>query len=121
MFIMGKKSKDKGKRGEREAAKVLSALLGVDISRGVQFQGGNDSPDLKGLKEFGLHPEVKRDESTISLALYKALRQAKSDSGGQAVPFVMSRRNSQKWIISIESEYLVDFCKGIIEATICEK
>lgn len=113
---MGKKSRNKGKVGEREAAKLLSELLGVDVIRGVQFQGGKDSADLAGLKDYGLHPEVKRDESTVSRMMYKAFRQATSDSGGQLTPFVLSRRNRCDWVIGVEAKHLIEFCSKIMEA-----
>ena len=115
LMTMGKKSKEKGKRGEREAAKELSKILGIHLSRGIQFQGSPDSPDVAGLKEFGLHPEIKRDESTVSKMLYKGLVQAKCDAKNLA-PFVMSRRNNNKWIIAIELENLIPFCEGILKA-----
>lgn len=109
---MGKKSRDKGKRGEREAAKLLSNLLGVEAKRGIQFQGSPESPDVSGLEDMGLHPEVKRDESTVSKAMYKALAQAAHDSG-ERIPFVMSRRNGCDWIIAISASDLKEFCKRI--------
>ena len=44
--MSGRSSKQKGPRGEREAAAELGALLGVDARRGVQYQGGPGSPDV---------------------------------------------------------------------------
>ena len=49
---MGKKSRDKGKAGERELASKLREY-GYDARRGVQFHGGPDSPDVVGLP--GIH------------------------------------------------------------------
>jgi hypothetical protein len=66
-------SRQKGKRGEREAARVLSHHLGIKVKRGIQFQGSPDSPDVSGLGVIGLHPEVKRDEVTISKRLQRDL------------------------------------------------
>lgn len=65
---MGKRRREKGKRGEREAAKLISELFGVKFIRGVQHQGGKDSPDIKpdGDVEIGIHFEIKRDEMTIA-------------------------------------------------------
>lgn len=111
---MSKKSRDKGKRGEREAAKILSELLGITAVRGVQFQGSPDSPDVSGLEDMGVHPEIKRDETTVSLAMYKALQQALDDSGETGrVPFVMSRRNGRQWVIALHASDLLEFCKRI--------
>jgi hypothetical protein len=112
---MSQKSRNKGKRGEREAAKVLSKILGMKLSRGVQYKGTPNSPDVTGLEDIGLHPEVKRDERTISTTMYKALQQAENESGSHT-PFLISRRNNKEWIIALKLEHLMEFCKSINEA-----
>lgn len=109
-------SRNKGKSGEREAAKLLTKLLGKSFIRGAQHSGSPDSPDIK--LEFGktkLHGEVKRTESHVSLKLYDALEQANSDAGKSKIPFVMSRRNRRKWIIALEAENLIDFCREVMK------
>ena len=73
---MGKSQRDKGKRGEREAAKVLSNLLGVDVTRSQQYKGNAGAADLD--SPLGLHFEVKRTER---LNLYDAMEQADDDAG----------------------------------------
>ena len=56
-----KNSRDKGARGERELAAELHRLFGVTARRGVQYQGGTDSPDV--VSDFDeIHFEVKRTE-----------------------------------------------------------
>jgi len=63
---MGKKSIEKGKRGEREFSGFL-ASHGVNARRGRQYKGTPDSPDIiSDLDEF--HFEVKRVEA---LRIYK--------------------------------------------------
>jgi hypothetical protein len=44
---MGRSQREKGKRGERAAAKAVSAMLGVSARRGVQYKGGAESADLE--------------------------------------------------------------------------
>lgn len=107
---MGRKSRNKGKRGEREAAKYLSNILGIPLRRGVQYKGTPDSPDIAGFER--LHPEVKRDERTIGKALYKALEQAEEESG-DATPFVISRRNYHEWVIAVTGSNLLSFVKAV--------
>ncbi len=92
---MGRMSRNKGKRGEREAAKELARVLGIEARRGIQFQGGPDSPDVSTELDDWLHIEVKRCER---LAVYAALEQAKEDANGK-VPLVMHRRNGKPWIV----------------------
>ena len=91
---MGRMSRNKGKRGEREAAKELSRILGIEARRGIQFQGGPDSPDVITELSDWLHIEVKRSER---LAVYEALEQAEDDANGK-VPLVLHRRNCKPWI-----------------------
>lgn len=89
---MGKMSRDKGKRGERELALKLREY-GYDTRRGVQYHGGPESPDVIGLP--GIHIECKRTER---LNLYDALAQAKHDAG-RDMPVVMHRRNDCEWVV----------------------
>ena len=89
---MGKRAREKGKRGEREAARELGELLGTPVTRAQQFKGGQHSADLDGA--IGLHLEVKRTER---LRLYPALEQAESQAG-ENCPVVVHRRNGKRWV-----------------------
>lgn len=90
---MGRRSLTKGKRGEREAAAEIRRLFGTDASRGRQFQGGPDSPDIvTGIDD--VHFEVKRAES---LQIYSAMDQATEDAQDR-VPVVLHRRNNRPWL-----------------------
>ncbi len=94
---MGLRSRNKGKRGEREAAGELQRLFNVDARRGRQFQGSDESPDV--VADIpGLHFEVKRCED---FRLYPSLAQASDDAGenipveaaaGETRPLEMARR-----------------------------
>ena len=107
---MGKLSRNKGKRGERELAKELQRILGIDAKRGVQYKGTPDSPDVETSID-GVHFECKRVEK---LQLYPSLEQAASDSGS-AIPIVAHRRNRKKWVLSIYLDDLPKLCKVIYE------
>ena len=89
---MGKSQREKGKRGEREVASILR-YFGYDSRRGVQYKGGEDSPDVIGLP--GIHIEVKRTER---LDLYGALAQSIGDAG-ENMPIVIHRKNNSKWVV----------------------
>ena len=99
---MGKTSRDKGKRGERELAGQLRGY-GYDCRRGQQFCGANGDADVVGLP--GIHIEVKRTEA---LRLYDAISQAKADAREGEIPAVFHRRNNCKWLVVMELE---DFMK----------
>ena len=99
---MGLKSRNKGKLGEREAARELARVLGIEARRGQQFAGGMDSPDV--VTECDeLHVEVKRTES---LRLYAALDQAIQDAGSKTA-IVLHRTNRRPWVVIVRLEDLV--------------
>ncbi len=98
---MGRTSRNKGKRGEREAAAEIRRILGTEAARGCQFQGSQDSPDIiTGVD--GVHFEVKRVEA---LRLYDSLEQARTDAGDQ-VPVVLHRPNRRPWVAIVQLDDL---------------
>ena len=106
---MGKPSRDKGKRGEREIAGLLRDY-GYDARRGVQYHGGADSPDVVGLP--GVHIEVKRTET---LSLYPAMEQAKHDAAQDEMPVVMHRRNNCEWLCVMRLDDFMSCIKATTE------
>jgi len=92
-------SKFKGGRGEREFASLCRDHGYASAQRGQQFQGGLDSPDVKGLP--GVHVEVKRVER---LNINEAMRQAVRDSEGKVMPIVAHRMNHHPWLITMQAE-----------------
>lgn len=98
---MGLQSRNKGKRGEREAAAELQRLFNVDARRGRQFQGGDESPDVV-VDIPDLHFEVKRCED---FRIYKALAQATEDAGDK-IPVVLHRQNRQPWVAVVRLDDL---------------
>ena len=100
---MGRRSRSKGKRGEREAARELARVLGIRARRGQQFAGGTESPDV--VTECDeLHIEVKRTES---FRLYASLDQAIADAGDK-LPLVLHRCNRQPWVVILRLDDLVE-------------
>jgi Holliday junction resolvase len=92
-------SRQKGARGEREAAAEWSRVFGVHARRGQQFSGSKDSPDIV-VGHGGIHVEVKRTERGNP---YDWVDQAKADCGGK-VPVVLHKRNTRKWLLIVELE-----------------
>jgi hypothetical protein len=109
---MGRASRQKGKRGERECASELGSLLGVDARRGVQFQGGPDSPDVV-LEGVALHVEAKRTER---LSLWPAVDQAASDAAAGKVPIVWHKCNRRPSVVIVETANLVRLAEAVLEA-----
>lgn len=106
---MGKASRDKGKRGEREAAKELAKVLGCSARRGVQYQGGPGSPDVV-VDIQGLHIEVKRTEA---FRMWDALEQAYLDKPLGSAPVVLHRKNLKPWVAIVHLDDLPALAKAI--------
>ena len=109
-YVMsGARSRRKGAVGERELASLLTAE-GFPATRGQQFQGSPDSPDVKCPSLPGLHWEVKRTER---LSLYEAMFQAMSDAEDK-IAVVAHRRNNFGWVAILGLE---DFLAIVREST----
>ncbi len=91
---MGKMSREKGKRGERELVRLAKAC-GFLARRGQQYKGTPDSPDVVIEAPVPLHSEVKRVES---FALYSSLEQARQGAAPWEIPVVWHRRNDFDWV-----------------------
>lgn len=94
-------SREKGKRGEREVAKLLRDY-GYDCRRGQQYCGANGDADVVGLP--GIHIEVKRKEK---LNIYDAIGQAKRDAKPEEIPVVFHRKNNCEWLAILTVEDLM--------------
>jgi hypothetical protein len=110
--MSGRRSRDKGKRGERSAARELSRVLGVPARRGQQFSGVEGKDVVVDLD--GLHVEVKRTEK---LSLYPAIEQAHRDAAAGEVPLVLHRRNGKPWLVILELEDLKNLTRTIHDGT----
>jgi len=101
---MGRSQREKGKRGERLAAKAVSQAIRLPARRGVQFKGGADSADLE-VELEGVHWEVKFVERE---SIRSWMKQAEADSGG-LVPVVLSKKAREPWLITLPLERLYEF------------
>lgn len=108
---MGRMSREKGKRAEREVAELLRAH-GFQARRGVQFQGGADSPDVTHDID-GLHIEVKRTEA---FRLYQALEQAKDERKAGDIPAVFHRANGRPWVVVLEADDFLTLVRSRVPA-----
>jgi len=90
------RSRDKGARGERDAAKAWAEATGAVCRRGQQFSGSPDSPDVV-TSQPDIHLEVKRVERGNP---YDWVDQAVADAGGK-IPLVLHRRNNRPWLMVV--------------------
>ena len=107
---MGGMSRQKGKRGEREAAAELGAILGVGARRGVQYKGGPGSPDVV-LEGVAIHVEAKRVER---LLMWPAIDQAAADAPTGSVPIVWHRPNRRGSVIVVETARLLELAREVV-------
>jgi hypothetical protein len=107
---VGRASREKGKRGERLAAAELGAILDVEARRGVQYQGGPDSPDVV-LPGVPIHVEAKRTER---LSLWSALEQAKAEAPAGSVPIVWHKCNRRESVVIVETSRLYDLAHTVV-------
>jgi Holliday junction resolvase len=95
-------SREKGKRGERQAAQALREY-GYDCRRGVQYSGANGDADVVGLP--GVHLEIKYREH---LNIFDAMSQSVHDARQGEIPVVMHRKNNSDWIVTMSLENFIN-------------
>jgi Holliday junction resolvase len=101
-------SNQKGKRGERELAKLFRDSGFESARRGQQFKGTPDSPDVLCEELKWLHIECKRTEK---LSLYKAMSQAQEDVGDNQIPAVFHKRNGEEWLTVLRTKDFLSILK----------
>jgi len=109
---MGKLSREKGKRGEREVAALLRGH-GLAATRGQQHRGGKDSPDVV-VEDCLMHVEVKRTER---LDLWGAMEQAATDAAPGKVPVVFHRPSKKRWVVVLDAEDFLLLVRKALEET----
>jgi Holliday junction resolvase len=114
---MGKASRDKGKRGEREWAAFLRNTGGFDSARrGVQYSGGGNadgiSPDIHCEELSAFHCECKRVEK---LNIYDAIDQATRDASCKQIAYVAHRKNNCRWLCTVDGEDFMRLVRAYIE------
>lgn len=106
---MGKASRDKGKRGEREARNRIAELWKCpDCRRSAQVDGGLTA-DLVG-GPSGLHLEVKR---LAKIAVERHLEQAERDTDTD-LPVVLMRADEGHWMLLVRLEDSERFARTLV-------
>lgn len=98
---MGKLSREKGKRFERQLAGIFREYGYPDARRTAQYCGkSGDAADVVGLP--GIHVEAKHVEK---MQLYNWMEQAKSDAAGTGEkPVVFHKRNNHEILVTMQLE-----------------
>lgn len=91
---MGRMSRNKGYRGEKEVEKILRDH-GINAKRGLVFNG---EPDI--VDDTPFHWEIKRAERT---EIGKWMKQSTEQCRGK-IPTVVHRRSREDWLITMRFE-----------------
>lgn len=96
---MGKMSRDKGKRFERQLAGIFREYGYADSRRTAQYCGNTgDASDVVGLP--GIHVEAKHVEQ---MRLYEWMDQAKRDAAGTGKkPVVFHKKNNHEILVTMQ-------------------
>ena len=96
---MGKISRDKGKRFERQLAGIFREYGYADSRRTAQYCGNTgDASDVVGLP--GIHVEAKHVEQ---MRLYEWMDQAKRDAAGTGKkPVVFHKKNNHEILVTMQ-------------------
>ena len=107
---IGKSSRQKGARGEREVCKALKeAFPGEDFRRGYQRRVHTDEPDVVGPPWFKFWPECKNAKAPNIL---KAYHQANDETDGRP-PLVFSKKTHDPsgWLVTMNMDTFLDLLK----------
>ena len=100
---MGKASREKGKKGEREWAGICREAGYPDARRTAQYCGNTGAAgDVEGLP--GIHQEVKRVEHlNLVQAVLQSVRDAEAEGKGN-LPMVAHRKSRCGWLVTMRAE-----------------
>lgn len=106
----GRASREKGKRGEREVAKIFREAGYPEARRTSQYCGKTgDASDVTGVP--GIHPEVKFVEREQIRSWYaQAVRDAKA-AGKNDIPVVIHRKTHSTWLVTLSLEDFIEILK----------
>jgi Holliday junction resolvase len=90
---MGLMQRNKGKRGEREAARILSEITGREVTRRVRQRDGDS--DLLGLDGYSI--EVKIARRVTAAIVDEWWDQTIAQAGINHIPVLMYRQDRQPW------------------------
>lgn len=115
--MSGRKSRSKGKRGERELAKALTRVFGFRWRRGLTQSRGAIEPDVCPVDDDVLpHMWVECKRGRRFPSVRAALEQARSDAGEHQVPLVCVREDRGEWVVAFRLNDLVQVSHMVVGA-----
>jgi Holliday junction resolvase len=105
---VGKASRDKGKKGEREVANMFTNL-GLKARRMAPMQAQKKAPEADvALEVEGFHVEVKRREK---ISIQQWMREVEAKAHPLEVPVCAFRSNGEPWRVCMPLEDFADLLK----------
>ena len=103
---MSAKSRNKGARGERDAAKFLAEFFSGAARGASQTRGGGVAPDVDGAGRFWVEVKLRK-----SPEFEKWVAQAERDAAGKGLlPVVMAKADYKEWVVMMRaSEFFGKF------------
>jgi hypothetical protein len=109
------RSRDKGARGERDAAAAWNEVCPHAMAyRGQQHSGTETSADLVTPGTPDLWIEVKRVEK---LSIHKTVNKA-AEQCGSLTPCVLHRRNGEGWLLTCRLEDAPTVARSVLNAIV---
>jgi Holliday junction resolvase len=107
---IGKASREKGKRGEREVARIFQDAGYAGARRTSQYCGRTgDASDVTGVP--GIHLEVKYVEREQIRSWYaQATRDAEAAGRGD-IPVVIHRKTHEDWLVTLSLTDFIEILK----------
>lgn len=100
---MGRASREKGKRGEREVVAELARVFGAErVRRGYQYRDGSEAPDVWCPL---LHVESKLGKRPNLLA---ALEQAEGDARPGVIPIAWCRQDGRAATVTLRASDFIE-------------
>ena len=108
---MGRPSRDKGKRGEREVAAILRAAGFDGVRRGWQSRAGSDDPDVIGLPGFWI--EVGFGRTIRPRAKLAQAVEASAGSGLIPVSVTRGALRDDDWVVTLTLDDLIGIARRL--------
>lgn len=97
---MGKKSRDKGLRGQQEVSILLrEAFPWLDPHSGAQYRKGGDTPDVVGTPWW---VEVKLTKQAMTMP--KVMDKAALEANDGRPPVIFARIDHGEWLVTMRAE-----------------
>jgi len=98
--MSGSLSRNKGRRGEQEAVRIIRDELGFDVTRNWQAQSAEGGADLTGIPGWAVEIKRRSEIRPSDLMLFRAQANRQAQAAG-AWPALWYRADRGAWTVSV--------------------